>query len=86
MKLFVIAVFAFLLWILQGVLYHSLWTWGLTATLEFDRQHAVEGEHAILKETISNAKFLPLIMLHVKFQMGKYLVFTSSNNFKIKYN
>ena len=86
MKLFVIAVFAFLLWILQGVFYHSLWTWGLTATLEFDRQHAVEGEHAILKETISNAKFLPLIMLHVKFQMGKYLVFTSSNNFKITDN
>ena len=46
----------------------------------------MEGEHAILKETISNAKFLPLIVLHVKFQMGKYLVFTSSNNFKITDN
>ncbi|MCI8888133.1 MAG: DUF58 domain-containing protein [Hungatella sp.] len=83
MKLFVMALTALILWTLQGVLYRKLWTKHLTACLAFDRRSAVEGERGVLTETITNAKSLPLPILHVKFQMGKDLVFTSSSNSKI---
>jgi len=82
-KLFAIAVWALILWILQGILYYRFWHKGLTATLSFNCTSTIEGECAVLKETITNAKALPLPVLHVKFQMGKHLVFTSANNFKI---
>lgn len=80
MKLFVIAAGAVILWILQGCLYHCFWARGLKASVSFDRAFAVEGEHAVLKETITNAKALPLPILHIKFQMGRHLVFVDSGN------
>lgn len=83
MKLLVMAVCAGLLWILQGMLYHYFWAHGLRAHVSFDRPFATEGEHGILKEIITNAKPLPLPILHVKFQMGRHLVFVSSANSKI---
>lgn len=86
MKLFTMAACALLLFILQAVLYHQFWSKNLHVTLSFSCPGTSEGKCAILKETITNAKFLPLPVLHVKFQLAKHLVFTSSGNFKITDN
>lgn len=83
MKLFTASVCALLLWCLQSVLFNRFWARGLKASLTFSRSHISEGECVLLTETITNAKTLPLPVLHVKFQMGKHLVFTSASNFKI---
>lgn len=83
MKLITMAACGFGLWILQAVIYHHFWRRGLKAALSFNRPWAAEGERAMLTETVTNAKALPLPVLHVKFQMGKYLVFTSPGNFMI---
>lgn len=83
MKLVTTALCALILWIFQGILYHRFWARALSVRLSFDRPSAVEGDHALLKEVIINAKTLPIPIVHVKFSMGKYLVFTSSQNFKI---
>ncbi len=83
MKLAVIVFAAWLFVTLQGLLYRRLWARGLTARLSFVQRAVTEGDNGQLKETITNRKFLPLPVLHVKFQMGRHLVFTGSNNFKI---
>ena len=86
MKLFTAAACALVLWILQGVVFHRFWSRGLSVSLAFDCHDKVEGERGRLKEIITNAKSLPLPILHVKFQMGRELVFTSAGNYKITDN
>ncbi len=71
---------AALLWILQGILYKHFWKKGLSASVSFCQTDAVEGECAALTETVTNAKYLPLTALHVKFQMGRDLVFLNREN------
>lgn len=83
MKLIVAAVTAWLLWFLSGIFLKKFWEKGLKVSLSFTENGVVEGQQAALKEIITNNKFLPLPILHVKFQMGRELVFTDSNNFKI---
>ncbi len=86
MKVFTMVACAFLLWTLQGALFHRFWARKLSVILSFGCQTRVEGEDGILKETITNAKALPVPVLHVKFQMDRHLVFTSSGNFKVTDN
>lgn len=83
MKLAVVIVAAWLITLLQTKVFRFFWQRGLSVKLKFCQPAAVEGETAQLKEIITNRKYLPLPVLHVKFQMGKYLIFTASNNFKI---
>ncbi len=83
MKIAVAIIAAWLFMMLQGWLFRRFWDSGLTARLSFVQRAAVEGNTGQLKEIITNRKFLPLPVLHVKFQMGRYLVFSASNNFKI---
>lgn len=71
---------AVLLWLLQCSLYQHWWKKGLSASVTFCQEEAVEGEDAALDEVISNAKYLPLPALHVKFQMGRDLVFRNHEN------
>lgn len=71
---------AALLWISQGILYKHFWKKGLSACVSFCQSSAVEGECAALTETVVNAKYLPLTALHVKFQMGRDLVFLKQEN------
>ena len=71
MTIFTMAACAFLLWMLQAALYHTLWKKNLGAALSFSCPGTTEGGQVILQETVTNAKALPLPVLHVKFQMGK---------------
>lgn len=83
MKIAVVVAAAWLFMMLQNRLFQRFWDKGLTARLTFVQRAAVEGDTGQLKEIITNRKFLPLPVLHVKFQMGRYLVFSESGNFKI---
>lgn len=74
---------AFFAWVLQAALYQRIWNKGLTASVSFCQDHAVEGDCAALVETVANAKYLPLAALHVKFQMGRELVFLKQENSNI---
>ena len=80
MKLIGIILGAALLWLLQGILFKHWWKKGLSVQLSFCRPFAVEGEAAGLTEIITNAKYLPLPILHVKFQMGRGLIFSHDAN------
>ncbi len=83
MKLAVVIAAVWLIAMLQTAVFRCFWKRNLSVRLRFCQPAAVEGETAQLKEIITNRKYLPLPVLHVKFQMGKYLIFTASNNFKI---
>ncbi len=83
MKLFVVLAVCLAALALQGALFRRLWSRGLTADLSFSDTAAVEGETSRLVETVSNRKFLPLPILHVKFRMGKELPFLSGSNSRI---
>ena len=78
MRLAAVAIALFLVWFLQGLFVRKFWNRGLEVFLDFQQTAAVEGETAALKEVIVNRKFLPLPVLHVKFQMGRELVFTDT--------
>ncbi len=86
MKILTMAACAFLLWILQAALFHRFWNKNLKARLRFSSYGVTEGQCVTLKETITNAKAFPIPVLHVKFQMGKHLVFTASGNSNITDN
>lgn len=83
MRLFIVLATAFACWFLQAILYRRLWRRGLKVDLSFNRPYATEGETASLTETIVNAKTLPIPVLHVKFQLGRELVFPSGSNAKV---
>lgn len=80
MTLILMAVTAFVLYLLQGMIYEKYWSSGLSADVKFQEEAAVCGEQACLKEAIVNLKFLPLSILRVKFKVGRDLVFITGEN------
>lgn len=83
MKLIVAAAIAYLFWILQSIFWHRFWRQGLSTSVAFTSHAVTEGDKTALKEIITNKKFLPLPILHVKFQMGRELIFTEGKNSNI---
>lgn len=83
MKLFVILILVLLLVLVQGMFWNKFWARDLGVNLHFADHGVTEGEDSSLIETITNRKWLPVPVLHVKFQMGRELVFSNSKNFKI---
>lgn len=65
---------------LQGYLYNKYWDKNLRVDLEFQSLECVEGDKNLLKEVITNAKHLPLPILHVKFRTSKSLIFDNEEN------
>lgn len=80
MSLLLLVLTPFLLYLLQGVLEQKYWNRGLSATISFQEEPAVCGEEAALRETIINAKLLPLSILRVKFKIGRELQFVTGEN------
>ncbi len=65
---------------LQSILYKAWWQKGLSVDISFCQDAAVEGGRAALVESVTNAKAMPIPILHVKFQMGRELVFLQAEN------
>ncbi len=74
---------AFLVYILQGILYAHYWDKGLSAQICFAKSEIGEGESCELKEIIVNKKLLPVPMLHVKFETDRGLEFQGENNMNV---
>lgn len=83
MKILYAILGAYLLYELQGFLYHRFWNKRLQVNLSLSRNHAVEGEDCILTETISNHKLLPIPILKVKFMTSNQLRFYDMSNANI---
>ena len=69
-----------LLYGLQRLIYRKHWNRGLSASISYSKQTAVEGEEAALIEVITSDKVLPLPNLSVKFQTSRNLKFLNSEN------
>lgn len=80
MPLLYAAIGAALLYILQEKLYRKFWDLGLDANIKFAETAVKEGDSCVLQEVVSNQKWLPLPLLHVKFQLHRKLVFLEEEN------
>lgn len=77
-KILIIGILFFLLYMLQLNVYKRLWHKNLNVNLSFARDHIFQGEQGELQEIIENRKHLPLAMLKVKFQADRNLDFGSA--------
>ncbi|MGN0298092.1 MAG: DUF58 domain-containing protein [Lachnospiraceae bacterium] len=80
MSIVLLIVGAALLFWLQNRIYQNYWEEGLSAEIYFQGQPAVEGERAIVTETVTNRKMLPLPALTVKFQFQRDIEFENMDN------
>ncbi|MGN0157668.1 MAG: DUF58 domain-containing protein [Brotaphodocola sp.] len=71
---------AFVLWLLQGILYQKFWMHGLVARIEFESLEIREGDQNVLREIVENRKMLPLPTLQVNLQVDRSLRFSSKSN------
>lgn len=76
MKIIGVGIIAFLLFLLQRKIYEKLWDKNLKVSVAFSQTGVTEGEMGEVVERIENRKWLPLIMLKVKFQTSRELEFT----------
>lgn len=65
--------------VLRG-LYDRFWSKGLSCSISFTQEYAVEDETSALSEVIVNRKLLPLPVLEISFHMDKRLHFSSKEN------
>lgn len=75
----------FLMW-LQRYLYSKYWNKNLNVKISYKSVNCVAGEENELKEVITNDKFLPLPMLHVKFDTPKSFIFENEINSSVSDN
>ncbi|MBO5057306.1 MAG: DUF58 domain-containing protein [Lachnospiraceae bacterium] len=80
MVIFLIALFAGALFLLQRFLYRRFWNSGITVKLSFSDEAVNAGERTSLLEIVENRKWLPLATLKVKFQCSKALKFSDTDN------
>lgn len=64
---------------LQLKVYVHLWNRNLKVELKFDSTDMFVGDTGYLKEVITNDKWLPIPLFHVKFQTSRNLLFDDSN-------
>lgn len=80
MTIAALVVVAFLLSYGIDRFYCKLWSKNLDAIVSFQKEPAMEGQEAILTETITNNKWLFLPVLQVGFQTHRNLVFSEDEN------
>lgn len=75
MKIFGIGIVAFLLFLVELLVYKLFWDKNLKVSMFFKQDGISEGEYGEILEVIENRKRLPLNMLKVKFQTSRNLGF-----------
>lgn len=76
-RLVIIGIFFFLLFILQKEGYSRLWHRNLYVDIKFEKNYIFQGETSSLIEVIENRKHLPLSMIKVQFETSRHLIFDS---------
>lgn len=79
----VFAMCAGLVYLLQLFIFRRIWSRGLSVAINFTAQEAVVGQEASLEEVITNRKWFPIPILHIKFQLSRNLRFHSMNNAQV---
>ncbi|MBQ9609547.1 MAG: DUF58 domain-containing protein [Lachnospiraceae bacterium] len=80
MKLVVAIIIALFIYFFQRNLYIRLWNKNLDVNIVFHNVYLNQKERSYITETINNAKFLPLSVLHVKFVAPKSFIFDDLDN------
>ena len=80
MKLIIAVALAGLVILIVNTLFAYLWDRNLSVKIGFDRDMLYEGEENILREVITNAKYLPLPILQVKFSITRTFIFEREEN------
>lgn len=75
----IILITAFAIFILQHWLYVRYWNINFSTQIYFPPEPVIEGESTKLTEVIINQKFLPLPIIHVKFQFHRNLEFQAQS-------
>lgn len=83
MDIILIGLIAAGLYILQKILYLTLWKKGLNVSLKFKDDVVRAGSHTYLTEVLENHKWLPLPALKVKFQCSGDLIFPADHNSQV---
>lgn len=77
-QLLIMAVLLAVVFVGQTLLYKKLWNRQLTVDLNFQPMDMFEGDEGCLTEQVTNDKWLPLPLFHVKFQTDRSLLFDNS--------
>lgn len=80
MKLIVAVALAGLVILIAYEIFEFLWDRNLDVAIDFDRDLLYEGEENTLREVITNAKYLPLPILQIKFSITRTFLFEREEN------
>ena len=72
-----------MIFFIQRFVYRKLWNKNLDVSISFDREILYEDENNVLKEIITNRKYLPLPILQVKFSITRTFLFERQENTKV---
>lgn len=72
MQLVIIAIFIYILYRLQGLVYHRLWSSHLHISIQFQKKCIVEGEKVVLEEELENRKWLPLPVVYLQLRLSRF--------------
>ncbi len=77
----ILAVFiGIIIYAVQSRLYRKLWDYRLDVELSFNEEYVTAGGSGTLTESVTNAKKLPLPIVHVKFSAPKSFTFEDAKN------
>lgn len=80
MRIVIIIVIAVVIYTIQNRLYKSRWNRQLDVSIEFEREYTECGTGMYLIESVTNDKFMPLPILHVKFATDRSFIFEDNEN------
>lgn len=83
MKIILIVIGLFIVYLIQRVVYEKNWKKGLSASVSFEDRAVTEGSETILYEVVSNRKWMILPTLKVMFKTDKGLHFDKEENMKV---
>ena len=83
MKIILIVIGLFMVYLIQRVVYEKNWKKGLSASVSFENRAVTEGSETILYEVVSNRKWMILPTLKVMFKTDKGLHFDKEENMKV---
>lgn len=80
MQIIIVLICMYALFKLQTFIYKVLWKKGFEVKLSLKSETCEEGDINVLKEVVTNDKFLPLPMVHVKFNTPRSFMFENEDN------
>ena len=83
MKIIVAIVCVVIVYAIYNFIYKKYWSKNLNVSLNFSNEFSACGEENELVEVVSNAKFLPISILRVRFFVSKFLDFGDKQNVSV---